>query len=157
MWDPMGPMENGITYIVRPRMQPSKRRPSVARIWAGSSQLFVGPASSFFRAANEGAILHARDIGGVRTRQEALRAQFFVQPEKGPGIDQLAAQAVIFLLGPVAPYDALGLGELRDLLHPVAQATVAYIRGCVGNVGALVFHQVRSKMKTALGWPGRNF
>ncbi|MCD6044617.1 MAG: hypothetical protein K0R40_4220, partial [Burkholderiales bacterium] len=26
MGDPIGPMENGMTYIVRPRMQPSKIR-----------------------------------------------------------------------------------------------------------------------------------
>ncbi len=44
--DPSGPMEYGTTYIVRPRIEPSKRPRSVARISAGSSQLFVGPASS---------------------------------------------------------------------------------------------------------------
>ena len=44
--EPSGPMENGITYMVRPRMQPSNRPFSVARISAGSAQLFVGPAST---------------------------------------------------------------------------------------------------------------
>ncbi len=48
MCEPIGPIENGTTYRVRPRMQPSNRRPSVARISAGSIQLLVGPASSFF-------------------------------------------------------------------------------------------------------------
>ena len=43
---PSGPIENGTTYIVRPRMQPSKRPSSVARISAGATQLLVGPASS---------------------------------------------------------------------------------------------------------------
>src|SRR5438105_15241159 len=46
--EPMGPMENGITYIVRPSMQPSNRRFSVWRISPGSIQWFVGPASSLF-------------------------------------------------------------------------------------------------------------
>ena len=46
MCDPSGPIENGITYIVRPRMQPSKRPRIVARISAGATQLLVGPASS---------------------------------------------------------------------------------------------------------------
>jgi len=46
MGEPIGPMENGITYIVRPRMQPPKRLFSLRRISMGSSQLFVGPASS---------------------------------------------------------------------------------------------------------------
>ena len=44
--EPIGPMENGITYIVRPRMQPSNSPASVWRISAGAIQLLVGPASS---------------------------------------------------------------------------------------------------------------
>ena len=43
---PSGPMENGTTYRVRPRMQPANRPSSVARISAGAIQLLVGPASS---------------------------------------------------------------------------------------------------------------
>ena len=48
-WDAgsIGPIEKAITYMVRPRMQPSKRRFSFWRISMGSSQLLVGPASSF--------------------------------------------------------------------------------------------------------------
>src|SRR4029079_10312131 len=44
--EPIGPIEYGTTYIVRPRMQPSKSRFRLARISCGSIQLFVGPASS---------------------------------------------------------------------------------------------------------------
>src|SRR6202040_3922778 len=43
---PSGPMQNGTTYIVRPRMQPRYRSVMVDRISAGSIQLLVGPASS---------------------------------------------------------------------------------------------------------------
>ncbi len=45
MCEPSGPIENGITYIVLPRMQPANRPLSVERICAGSIQLLVGPAS----------------------------------------------------------------------------------------------------------------
>ena len=38
-------MENGITYILRPRIEPANFSLSSARIFAGSTQLFVGPAS----------------------------------------------------------------------------------------------------------------
>ena len=41
-------MQNGTTYIVRPRMQPSNSGWRVARISAGAIQLLVGPASSSF-------------------------------------------------------------------------------------------------------------
>jgi len=43
--EPSGPIENGTTYIVRPRIDPSNSPVSVARISAGARQLFVGPAS----------------------------------------------------------------------------------------------------------------
>ena len=43
---PIGPMQNGITYMVRPRMQPSKISAKVSRISSGAIQLLVGPASS---------------------------------------------------------------------------------------------------------------
>ena len=44
--EPSGPMQNGTTYIVRPRMAPRNRSVRSERISSGSSQLFVGPASS---------------------------------------------------------------------------------------------------------------
>ena len=47
MGEPIGPIENGITYIVRPRMDPLKSAFSFLRITKGSSQLLVGPALSF--------------------------------------------------------------------------------------------------------------
>src|ERR1035441_4543592 len=47
MGEPMGPMENGITYIVLPPIEPRKSSFSFLRMTKGSSQLLVGPASSF--------------------------------------------------------------------------------------------------------------
>ena len=46
MWEPIGPIENGTTYIVRPAMQPLKRPSRVSRISAGARQLLFGPASA---------------------------------------------------------------------------------------------------------------
>jgi hypothetical protein len=50
--EPSGPIENGTTYRVRPRMAPlnSALSPvcSSSRICAGATQLLVGPASSSF-------------------------------------------------------------------------------------------------------------
>src|SRR5437016_3545530 len=43
---PSGPMQNGTTYMTRPRMQPSKISAKVLRICSGAIQLLVGPASS---------------------------------------------------------------------------------------------------------------
>lgn len=50
--EPSGPMQNGTTYIVRPRIDPLNSPPSpfwpvkTARISAGAFQWFVGPASA---------------------------------------------------------------------------------------------------------------
>ena len=42
-------MQNGITYIVRPSMQPVKSSFSFARISTGGFQLLVGPAKAWRR------------------------------------------------------------------------------------------------------------
>src|SRR5262245_64093946 len=39
------PMQNGMTYIVRPRMQPRYRSVMICFISAGATQLLVGPRS----------------------------------------------------------------------------------------------------------------
>ena len=39
---PSGPMQNGTTYMVRPRIAPSKVSANVSRISSGAIQLFVG-------------------------------------------------------------------------------------------------------------------
>ena len=44
--EPIGPMQNGTTYMTRPAMQPANSSAKVARIRAGAIQLLVGPASS---------------------------------------------------------------------------------------------------------------
>ena len=44
----IGPMQNGTTYMVRPRMEPEKCWRISSRIFSGSTQLLVGPASSSF-------------------------------------------------------------------------------------------------------------
>ncbi len=46
IFEPSGPMQNGTTYIVRPRMHPANRPSSVPRISCGAIQLLVGPAST---------------------------------------------------------------------------------------------------------------
>ncbi len=70
---PSGPMQNGITYIVRPRMHPSKIPANVWRISAGAIQLLVGPAScsrseqmnvrSSTRATSPGSDAHQKLFG----------------------------------------------------------------------------------------------
>src|SRR5690349_19063402 len=68
-----GPMQNGMTYIVRPRMHPRYSSVMTAFISAGSIQLLVGPASassteqmkvrSSTRATSDGSEAHQNELG----------------------------------------------------------------------------------------------
>src|SRR3954462_9987376 len=68
-----GPMQNGMTYIVRPRMHPRYSSVMTAFISAGSIQLLGGPASpssaeqmevrSSTRATSEGSEAHQNELG----------------------------------------------------------------------------------------------
>ena len=70
---PSGPMQNGTTYMTRPRMQPSKISANVLRISSGAIQLLVGPAScsrseqmnvrSSTRATSPGSEAHQKLFG----------------------------------------------------------------------------------------------
>ena len=67
--EPIGPMEKGITYIVRPFMQPRYRSVMVSFSSAGSTQLFVGPAfSSSRQAINVRASTRATSLGSLRNK-----------------------------------------------------------------------------------------
>src|SRR3954466_10039811 len=73
-----GPMQNGMTYIVRPRMQPRYSSVMTDFISAGSIQLLVGPASassteqmkvrSSTRATSEGSEAHQKEFGFFDSR-----------------------------------------------------------------------------------------
>ena len=76
--EPSGPMLYGITYIVRPRMQPSKSLPSFARISAGSTQLLLGPASSFVALQTKvRSSMRATSSGSERARKQPGRFASF--------------------------------------------------------------------------------
>lgn len=75
-------MQNGITYIVRPRMHPVNSLSNLAFISSGATQLFVGPASSFRseqmnvlasqRATSAGSD-RARKLPGLRVSESLVK------------------------------------------------------------------------------------
>ena len=69
--EPSGPIENGTTYIVRPRIEPSNSPRNLARMSDGSDQLFVGPASiSRCEQMNVRSSTRATSLGLERARNE---------------------------------------------------------------------------------------
>ena len=74
MREPNGPMEKGMTYIVRPRIHPAKSSLRVPRISVGSCQLLVGPASSSrSEQMNVRSSTRATSEGSERARNELGR------------------------------------------------------------------------------------
>ena len=131
MSEPSGPMLKGMTYIVRPFMQPSNRPSSMPFISSGSIQLFVGPASSLLLRADVRAVFDAGDVARVGSGEEAVRPLLGVQLDERAGVDHLLAQAVVLLVRAVAPVDVVGLAELGHLGDPLPEPVVLHVVGCV--------------------------
>ena len=84
MCEPSGPMLNGITYMVRPRMQPSNSLLRVAFISSGATQLLLGPASSLV-------LLHTKVRSSIRaTSSGSERARKQLGRFCGVQLDQRA-------------------------------------------------------------------
>ena len=105
---PSGPIENGTTYSVRPRMHPAKSPFSVRRMSAGATQLLVGPASSWLALQMNVRSSTRATSDGSEQRQVAAGPQGRVEVRQRAGGDHFRAQAVVFGLAAVAPDDASG-------------------------------------------------
>ena len=118
----VGPMQNGMTYMVRPRMHPRYSSVITAFISAGSHQLLVTPASdssneqmkvrSSTRATSSGSDAAQKEFG------------FAVEPDERARLDQAGRHSFPLRLGPVAPHDTIRCGQLRHLAHPGQEARV---------------------------------
>ena len=117
-----GPMQNGMTYIVRPRMHPRYSSVMTDFISAGSIQLLVGPASaSSTEQMKVRSSTRATSLGSEAQRNEF---GFGVEPGEGAGVDQLLGEPLPLLVAAVDPDDLVGGGQLGHLLHPGQQAGV---------------------------------
>ena len=122
--EPSGPIENGTTYIVRPRIEPANSSLKASRISPGSRQLLVGPASSSVAMQMNVRSSTRATSPGIREGQVGTRPLCVGEALEGPRLDELGAQALVLLGGAVAPDHVLGFGERRHLLHPRQQTLV---------------------------------
>ena len=122
--EPSGPMLNGTTYMVRPRIEPRNSSSSLARISAGAFQLLVGPASTSLGRADEGAVLDPGDVARVGVRPVRAGPLRRVELGEGAGVDQLLAQELVLRVGAVEPVDGVRLAELDHLVDPREQSGV---------------------------------
>jgi hypothetical protein len=79
-------------------------------------------------AADEGAVLHACDVGRIRQREIArgpLRGIELAQHARG---DHFRDELLVLGFAAVAPHDAIGLGQRGHLAHPAEQLRMAHVR-----------------------------
>ena len=113
-----GPMANGITYIVRPFMQPLNTLAHRLFHRDRIGPIIRRPGFVLVRGANKSAVLHARDIARMRAREKRIGPQFFVQLDESAALDHRVAERLIFRIRAVAPMDALGLAKSGHFLNP---------------------------------------
>ena len=115
-------MQNGMTYMVRPRMHPRYSSVIIAFISAGSHQLLVTPASD---SSNEQMKVRSSTRAtslGVGCGPERVRLRR--EPDERARLDEAGRHPFPLLLGPVAPHDPVRRGQLRHLAHPGQEARV---------------------------------
>ncbi len=82
--------------------------------------------------ADEGAVLDARDIARVGQRQVRVGLLRVGEALERAGVDELLAEPVVLLSRPVAPVDAVRLGQCCDVFDPGAELCMAGRRVGVG-------------------------
>ena len=114
-------MENGITYRVRPCMEPRNRSVSVARISSGSRQLLVGPASTASREQMYvRSSTRATSDGSERARK--LFGRFSADSRvKVPASTSPSQSAWYSASEPSHQWIAVGSGQGGDLVDPAHQ------------------------------------
>ena len=105
--------------MVLPRMQPAKRRCKFSFISRGSHQLFVGPASSFFRT-DVGALFDARYIIGMRMAPEATRA--LCKRHENAGLHEPLGHMVKLFRRSITEMYVRGNAETNRLFDPRSKA-----------------------------------
>ena len=73
MGEPSGPIENGTTYIVRPRMAPGEQRGQLGLHLGRGPPVVGGAGVDLALGADEGAVLDPGDVAGVGQGEEAVR------------------------------------------------------------------------------------
>ncbi len=124
MCDPSGPIENGTTYIVRPRIEPLNSSLRTSRISAGSRQLLVGPASSSrSEQMKVRSSTLATSSGSERARYEFGRfaSESF---SKVPLSTSSWQRRSYSSAEPSHQWIDSGLGQVGELLHPGDQLLV---------------------------------
>ena len=119
-----GPMQNGTTYIVRPRhaagVQRRHRRLHLVRRHPVVRRAGVGRVDR----ADEGALLDPRHVTGVGPGQERAGPLDRVEADQRAGVDEFVGDPGPFRVRAVAPHDPVRGGQCGDLVDPGQESFV---------------------------------
>ncbi len=121
---PSGPMTKGTTYIVRPFMQPVEELAQLGVGLLGVHPVVGRPGVRLVGRADEREVLDARHVVGVGAVQVAAGPLLLVERDEDALLHRLLRQALLLLLGAVAPDDAVRLRHLGAAGHPGQQGRV---------------------------------
>ncbi|MPM62031.1 hypothetical protein SDC9_108896 [bioreactor metagenome] len=117
-------------------------RPAVHRaaVELGQGGLHLGRVAPVVRRAGVDLLLRADErtvldpghVVGVGGEVVGVLLLVVRQADGRAGGDELGAESVVLLLGPVTPIDGIGFGECCDLGDPLQKSLVG--RGCLGGV-----------------------
>ena len=124
--EPSGPIENGTTYIVRPRIEPRNSSVSVLAHLGGVAPVVGRAGVVLVLGADEGAVLDAGHVARVGAREVGVRALGVGEPLEGAGVDELLAELVVLLGRAVAPVDRRRAGSARPPPRPRRAASGAW-------------------------------
>ncbi len=139
--EPIGPMLNGITYSVRPFMQPSNFGVKIDLHLARRHPVVGRAGVALAQRADVGAVLDPGDVAGMAAGQEAVGPNLGIQADERAALDHLLAQRVVLFLRAVAPVDVVRLAERRHLFDPGDQLLVG---DRVGDLGLYCEHRDKS-------------
>ena len=125
MWaigEPNGPIENGMTYIVRPRIAPVYSSLELPAHLAGIAPVVRRAGVGLALGADERAVLDAGDVGRVGMGPEAVRTLVRIERGERASGDEIGAQLGVLLRRTVAPVDAVGLEDRRPVRRPIVRS-----------------------------------
>ena len=122
--EPSGPMQNGMTYIVRPRMRAREKPRQLQLHLVRVAPVVRRSGVHAALRADERAVLHARHVVGIAPGEKAVGTLLGIEPAEGARLHELIAQDVPLGVGAVAPVNAVRLEEGGVLIDPLDKSRV---------------------------------
>ena len=122
--EPTGPIEKGMTYIVRPFIEPGENLAGPAIAFLGRHPIVRRPGVFAELAANVGQVLGPGHVVRGGAMVEAAGILLLIQQDQLAGGDGLLRETLSFLFRAVDPNDLVGPAHASHFIDPFLQFAV---------------------------------